>query len=412
MGYKISLDRLFYINNILQSQYSKLDAGANELYTAIENLVNGDNFKGQTANAIKTFLTEVHLGTIMPVLMQCGTEVIQKFGLYYSDYIDKIDNDIHACFTEETFEDLKEKYKNGYNNMYGPCNSIKAIVGTVNDLVSVKIPSKSNVDKAFDLCRGDINNTRNDVEGHEKQYLMYLQETRQFIDSIYELIKTYNSFDESAISGYKPGDINNMSAISNVCEKYYKSIEFSTKYESEIIKSADIQKATYDRLCEERKENAKANIIRNVFKYGKVAVFGIMTIATAGGTFGLSIACGSTLLTEIFCAYDIAENIDEYSLAMIGNTKDVAENDLRDIYFKGDKNAYNCARNISDTIFFLQSFVNMTEAVIKEGTSIAGRARAYGKSLKNATIYGIGTKVASDLTIESMEAIAGQELTP
>ena len=241
---------------------------------------------------------------------------------------------------------------------------------------------------------------------------MYLQETRQFIDSIYELIKTYNSFDESAISGYKPGDINNMSAISNVCEKYYKSIEFSTKYESEIIKSADIQKATYDRLCEERKENAKANIIRNCYKYGLVAVFGIMTIATAGGTFGLSIACGSTILTETFCAYDIAENIDEYSLAMIGNIKDVAENDLCDIYFKGDKNAYNCARNICDTIFFLQSFVNMTEAGIKEGTSIAGRARAYGKSLKNATIYGIGTKVGSDLTIESMEAIAGQELTP
>ena len=240
-----------------------------------------------------------------------------------------------------------------------------------------------------------------------------LKSTREFLESVNEYLKNYKDIDKDFVCGYVPYGFSELGGYANCMQKYSESIkaynENAEKYNraNELINEICIEE--YE---ESRKENAKANIIRNGFKYGLVAVFGIMTIATAGGTFGLSIACGSTLLTETFCAYDIAENIDEYSLAMIGNTKDVAENDLRDIYFKGNKNAYNCARNIIDTIFFLQSFVNMTEAGIKEGTSIAGRARAYGKSLKNATIYGIGTTVGSDLTIESMEAIAGQELTP
>ena len=399
MEYKIEYDDLFVLTNQLSSYKQSLDDTFEQLKQALAELGQASGFKGKTAKALADFINEVHLSMIIPALSQSILHMEMNLSIYYLDYIDA-DPDIHTIVQQETLEDTAVKYDGHLSHFLETYEEAIQVTNGISDIISVSVPASTSVEQTITGITDFVRQVDEDVQGIESKYYTQFRDIYDLLSSIYDLMKKYEQYDADAVAGYQSGDCLTGIEFEKLKEDIIASCQYTTSEEvqNKYADSLEVRQETYNKLVEERKEDAIKNIISSAVDAACI-VGGIAVIFLSGGTATpVVIASGSAKL--LYDGSNICEGINSYQLAQAGDIYTVAFNPIRDSVFMGHQDMYDIWGSVNGTVFsasMVMAYGGLNANTIK---SIAGD---YAKDK--------AFELAGSVLYEEYQSVTGEELS-
>ena len=135
------MKKLFIITLFILSVFVLLPTNVDAL--SINNYINNAVFTGETADAIKSYLTDVHI-TMLSSLRVTAQNLLDNMSLYKAGYYD-IDNSTNFKLSEEIIQAFRTTLSTNYSYTQSNTKKIQEAVSGISDISEVSTPSSNGV---------------------------------------------------------------------------------------------------------------------------------------------------------------------------------------------------------------------------------------------------------------------------
>ncbi|WP_330546360.1 T7SS effector LXG polymorphic toxin [Roseburia sp. 831b] len=322
----------------LENLMNKIDTCENCINFFIKNAV----FTGETGDAVKSYLTDVHI-TMLSSIRVTAQNLLDNMTLYKAGYYD-IDNSTNFKLSEEAIRAFRTKLSTNYSDTESYTGKIQGAVSGISDISGVGTPSTNGVLELHEQLDQELLNLITEVQNHESSTVTALENSVELLLSSLNTCIAKIGLNTAAIASYESNSFytdKDVYALANISELFYQQHEDN--------------KDVYDAICEAEqnlKDAAEERETQGVWKtVGGVVLVGVgvaCIIATAGAASPIVAAVGVAVGTgtTIFGAADSAEGAQDIYYGSIGDIDSTAVNDLKDVVFQGNEEAYYLTESV------------------------------------------------------------------
>ena len=322
----------------LENLMNKIDTCENCINFFIKNAV----FTGETGDAVRSYLTDVHI-TMLSSIRVTAQNLLDNMTLYKAGYYD-IDNSTNFKLSEEAIRAFRTKLSTNYSDTESYTGKIQGAVSGISDISGVGTPSTNGVLELHEQLDQELLNLITEVQNHENSTVTALENSVELLLSSLNTCIAKIGLNTAAIASYESNSFytdKDVYALANISELFYQQHEDN--------------KDVYDAICEAEqnlKDAAEERETQGVWKtVGGVVLVGVgvaCIIATAGAASPIVAAVGVAVGTgtTIFGAADSAEGAQDIYYGSIGDIDSTAVNDLKDVVFQGNEEAYYLTESV------------------------------------------------------------------
>ena len=138
--YKIKYGSIEEFCRIASGNIARWEEQLSEIEGCLNRLLNMETFQGESADAIRTYIREVHV-TLLSAIRQCLREYSTRLLMYQSGYY-KIDSAKGACLPEKEISDMGKHLQKQEEYLLERDQSIRSILDEISDILPLPIPSQ------------------------------------------------------------------------------------------------------------------------------------------------------------------------------------------------------------------------------------------------------------------------------
>lgn len=309
MGYVISYDELYSIEQEASSKCNEWMDALQGLPEIVQSLKETDDIKGELADSIKHYLDEIHL-----VILSGIGAVIERyktgFFLYRDGYREKVDGGLHTYINEEELVNIKNYYTNIYCTIGGADginDQIGSILSSISDLIELNSPPISSVEASIEKIINHCNELDKSIteyeDAHKNSDFADIDNT---ISSLISLIDNQMGSKRVSVRNYQPGLVTAMTDWNMLADSMQEIQNYLTSNESCLVEAMAREEQMLADLKEER-QWAKW-LAAGICVIGSVALI----VVTAGGATPLvcaAVGAGAGLVSA--AANNFADNYVE-----------------------------------------------------------------------------------------------------
>ena len=322
----------------LENLMKKIDTCENCINFFVRNAV----FTGETGDAVKSYLTDVHI-TMLSSIRVTAQNLLDNMTLYKAGYYD-IDNSTNFKLSEEAIRAFRTKLSTNYSDTESYTGKIQEAVSGISDISDVSTPGSNGVLELHEQLDRELLNLITEVQNHESSTVTALENSVDLLLSRLNTCIAKIGLNRAAIASYESNSFytdKDVYALANISELFYQQHEDN--------------KEVYDAICEAEqnlKDAAEERETQGVWKtvagVGLLVVGGVCIVASWGAaTPVVAVAEGIVGTgTTIFGVADSAEGAQDIYYGSIGDIDSTAVNDLKDVVFQGNEEAYYLTESV------------------------------------------------------------------
>ena len=326
-----------YKTNI-ENLMNKIDTCENCINFFIKNAV----FTGKTGDAVKSYLTDVHI-TMLSSIRVTAQNLLDNMTLYKAGYYD-IDNSTNFKLSEEAIRAFRTKLSTNYSDTESYTGKIQEAVSGISDISDVSTPGSNGVLELHEQLDQELLNLITEVQNHESSTVTALENSVDLLLSRLNTCIAKIGLNRAAIASYESNSFytdKDVYALANISELFYQQHEDN--------------KEVYDAICEAEqnlKDAAEERETQGVWKtvagVGLLVVGGVCIVASWGAATPVVAAAEGIVGTgtTIFGVADSAEGAQDIYYGSIGDIDSTAVNDLKDVVFQGNEEAYYLTESV------------------------------------------------------------------
>ena len=372
----------------LENLMNKIDTCENCINFFIKNAV----FTGETGDAVKSYLTDVHI-TMLSSIRVTAQNLLDNMTLYKAGYYD-IDNSTNFKLSEEAIRAFRTKLSTNYSDTESYTGKIQGAVSGISDISGVGTPSTNGVLELHEQLDQELLNLITEVQNHESSTVTALENSVELLLSSLNTCIAKIGLNTAAIASYESNSFytdKDVYVLANISELFYQQHEDN--------------KDVYDAICEAEqnlKDAAEERETQGVWKtvagVGLLVVGGVCIVAS-WGTATPIVAAAEGIVgtgTTIFGAADSVEGAQDIYYGSIGDIDSTAVNDLKDVVFQGNEEAYYLTESVF--AFAASAMIPIGQAATAGNLTFRSGATIVAKE-GIATAAGAGAqKYTTDLT--------------
>ena len=410
------------INNLFWEYKTNLENLMNKIdycEWCINQFIENAVFTGSTADALKSYLTDVHI-TMLSSLRVTAQNLLDNMTLYKAGYYD-IDNSTNFKLSEEAIREFRTKSSTNYSDTESYTGKIQGAVSGISDISGVGTPSSNGVLELHEQLDQELLNFITTIQNQESSTVTALE------NSVDLLISSLNSciakvgLNQGAIASYESNSFytdKDVYTLANISQVFYQQHEDNKDvYEAMLEVEQNLKDAVQERETQ------------GIWKIVGVAVLiatGAACIVLTGGAAtpivaDVAVAVGSG--TAVFGAADAIEGTQDIYYGSTGDIDSTAVNGIKDDLFQGNEDAYYLTENAfafaaSAMIPIGQAstagnltFKSTATIVAKEGISMgagAGAQKITTDVTGNDTAGMVAGMVASGVTAKGLNGIEAE----
>lgn len=337
------------LNDLINISNNAINNWLGEIYLLtirIQEFINSDSFTGNASKAIKTYLQEVHLQTLIPEITMLLNDYQSKLALYSKEYAE-IDEDYHKVINTDVLDDLISFYiTDDLNVCY---DYFSGILSEISDIIELTNPSNDKANNSCARFRYRISKLEYSINGIEnKTSFEGTQPLCTYCDSLDKLLTNAISRSESSVTSYMPGQFQMSELYKNASSSYIKSINYYNDHEKEIKIATQYCKDVSEKIYEEKLQKYQDELEKKQKSAKKTirlngAVKGLSGILQLASGYGLFAAAPATAGTSIipggsFIVFGTSDLIEGLGEVFAGEDQ---KNPLCEAAFFGDEKAYH-----------------------------------------------------------------------
>ena len=379
----------------LEGLIEKLEACENSIRLFMES----ETFQGEGANAIKSYLNDVHI-TMLSSFKVTAQNLLDNIVLYKAGYYE-IDSSTNFVLPEETIKEIRTKLNTGYGDTEDCAGEVHRAVSGISDISAVSQPDTNGVFQIHAQLDQELMQLISDIETHESNTVKALENsTDLLIGSLQACIgkigtnwTDINHYESNSF--YTDTDAYTLAGISQI---FYQQHQDNEEVYNEIW---GVEQGLRDA--------AEARETQGVWKTvggAALVVTGALCIAATGGAATPVVAAGWGIGggTIAFGVADSIEGAQDIYYGSMGDIDSTAINQLKDVIFQGNEDAYYFAENIF--AFTASAFIPISKAAtagnltFRSGTTIVakeGISTLAGEGVSNITMNLTDNQTASML---------------
>ena len=410
------------INNLFWEYKTNLENLMNKIdycEWCINQFIENAVFTGSTADALKSYLTDVHI-TMLSSLRVTAQNLLDNMTLYKAGYYD-IDNSTNFKLSEEAIREFRTKSSTNYSDTESYTGKIQGAVSGISDISGVGTPSSNGVLELHEQLDQELLNFITTIQNQESSTVTALE------NSVDLLISSLNSciakvgLNQGAIASYESNSFytdKDVYTLANISQVFYQQHEDNKDvYEAMLEVEQNLKDAVQERETQ------------GIWKIVGVAVLiatGAACIVLTGGAAtpivaDVAVAVGSG--TAVFGAADAIEGTQDIYYGSTGDIDSTAVNGIKDDLFQGNEDAYYLTENAfafaasamipighASTAGNL-TFKSTATIVAKEGISMgagAGAQKITTDVTGNDTAGMVAGMVASGVTAKGLNGIEAE----
>ena len=402
MGYKIKLEDTHNLSMLTAGLISEWTQTMSSVSKNISDFTTTYGFEGSSADALKTYFSEVHSTVLVPSIQIALQGLYDKVTLYAGNYY-SIDADIHAQFNYDTFSEAISRVNIEKTNFENEADLFESALDSISDLFAPGKPDRTVLEQAFADLKTYVTNLQEDVGEHETAYTTEAETVSEMICDIKSIISEYMGKNPSEIYTYQSGNVTLAGNYSDLCSGVQDILTYHQENSARLSECEEYRAEVQTQLDIERAEDeAKAKIINSVVAIGGIAVGCVVTVAS-GGTLGPVVATFAVAAIS-YNGSELYEGVDSYLLASSGDPYTQATNPLRDTIFFGNDTAYNIFGFTANTGFALTNGLALGKVTkMTNGQVLANVLVDMGKD----EIFGR----AADFSLDVLGDVTGHEFS-
>ena len=392
----------------LEGLIEKLEACESSIRFFIES----ETFQGESANAIKNYLNDVHI-TMLSSFKVTAQNLLDNIVLYKAGYYG-IDSSTNFVLPEETIKEFRTKLNTGSGDTEDCAGDVYGAVSGISDISAVSQPDTNGVFKIHEQLDQELMQLISDIETQESNTVKALENsTDLLIGSLQACIgkigtnwTDINHYETNSF--YTDTDVYTLAGISQI---FYQQHQDNEEVYNEIW---GVEQGLRDA--------AEARETQGVWKTvggGALVVTGVLCIAATGGAATPIVVAGWGIGggTIAFGVADSIEGAQDIYYGSMGDIDSTAINQLKDVIFQGNEDAYYFAENIF--AFAASAFIPISHASVagnltfRSGTTIVakeGLATLAGEGASNITMKLTDNQTASMLVGMMASGVTAQGL--
>ncbi|HEL0091253.1 TPA: hypothetical protein TT920_001550, partial [Streptococcus equi subsp. zooepidemicus] len=362
MSYSIKFDEISAAQQSTQTTISAWGDGMTSIQTALSALIGDSRFQGQTANAIKSYLSEVH-GTLLQTLQSLMNDYSASLLLYKDGYY-QIDSNSHAQLPGQVFKTLQLELRLSQAHLKDQLELLQNARAKVSDLVHYSGVSHAKTVVDYSELITDINRLDEAIMQYESNHASQdLSAFKELLASTKALIAEYSSKPKRAGS-YQVGDIGQLNTIKRFATAYQgvaRHLEVNAK-RLQAVQERD--QARFEAVAAE--DRASQGWVDLALSLVTIAVGVAAIVMTAGAATPLVVgACVVGSCTVAYGASNLFEAGHNIYLGSVGDGLTVASNPLRDTLFMGNDRLYHQVGGLFTTASAALIPIGQTKSVAK-----------------------------------------------
>ena len=244
--YKIKYESIEEFSRMASGNIARWEEELSEIEGCLKRLLNMETFQGESADAIRTYIQEIHI-TLLSAIRQCLREYSTRLLMYQSGYY-KIDSAKGACLPEKEISDMGKHLQKQEEYLLERDKSIRSILDEISDILPLPVPSQEKLLSDIGEVIKKSNKLNVDVRCYESEKAKEVtEEFTPLTESIKKAIQKYTG-QERQLYGYASGDADKVQEIAELNKKVMQSNWYM------IDNGADIQAA-----LKEKREQVEEN---------------------------------------------------------------------------------------------------------------------------------------------------------
>ncbi|HEL1111778.1 LXG domain-containing protein [Streptococcus equi subsp. zooepidemicus] len=392
MGYKIHFEAISAAQQSTQTTISAWGDGMTSIQTALSALIGDSRLQGQTASAIKSYLSEVH-GTLLQTLQSLMNDYSASLLLYKDGYY-QIDSNSHAQLPGQVFKTLQSELRLSQAHLKDQLELLQNARAKVSDLVHYSGVSHAKTVVDYSELITDINRLDEAIMQYESNHASQdLAAFKELLASTKALIAEYSSKPKRAGS-YQVGDIGQLNTIKRFATAYQGVARHLETNAKRLQAAQERDQARFEAVAAE--DRASQGWVDLALSLVTIAVGVAAIVMTAGAAtplvVGAFVAGSGTVAYGASNLYEAGHNI---YLGSVGDGLTVAINPLRDTLFMGNDRLYHQVGGL---------FTTASAALIP-----IGQTKSVAKGLTEFTIGEVGGFIGGQASYHGTKLLGGSE---
>lgn len=377
-------DLLWEYKEKLEGLIEKLEACENSVRFFIES----ESFQGESANAIKSYLNDIHI-TMLSSFKVTAQNFLDNIVLYKAGYYE-IDSSTNFVLPEETIEEFRKKLSNGCTDTKECAGEVYGAVSGISDIFAVSQPDTNGVFRIHEQLEQELLQFISDIETQESNTVKALENsTDLLIESLQACIgkigtnwTDINHYESNSF--YTDTDVYTLAGLSQIF--YQQHQDYQEGYD---------QIWGQEQALKDAAEERETQGIWKTVGGGVLIVTGVLCIAATGGAATPIVVAGWGIGggTVAFGVADSVEGAQDIYYGSMGDIDSTSINQLKDVIFQGNEDAYYFAENIF--AFAASAFIPISQASVAGNLTFRSGATIVGKE-GISTLAGAGV---SDITM-------------
>ena len=334
MGYEIKMPEVIGMRKAVMMAASSYSDGLSGVVPAVESFCATDGFEGQTADAVSSYVSEVH-GILVASLGQAISELADRAAVYESGFAE-IDGSDEAHISQDALEGAQNRITASMETFADKVSALSGILGSVSDLYPAAVPETGDVSNHYDASRQVMYNLDETAGSYEAAHLGDCANVNGILDSVLSVIN-FQAGGVINVNSYTAGKVYELDAFRTLAGAYENSRRYQ-KENVQVIEKAQ-ENITAKIEAEAAAERAKKGFWDAVAAIGTMAIGAAAIICTGGAATPLVVAAGVSAMA--YGASNLVEAGHDIYYGLNGDAATRAFNPVRDTLFMGNQTAYD-----------------------------------------------------------------------
>lgn len=348
MGFNILVTDVDGLGSTVASVSSQLGEQLGRLSEAATALSNLGDFKGATADSVKSYWGEAHVSAIAAIC-QAADDLATRYASYMEGYDgDSIDGARDARLCQDTIETSAGDMEGTDPDVRENAVGVAQAISDVEDIISLTVPSTDALVDALSVAAKGARGLSETVAQFESDHAQDALGADDMIGAASGLVSDLRASYGAGGVSYSTAKLAGSQAFADAAKAYDAS-------RARTSASAQAAGDAYRRLSErqrQRRAEAAAEALRKRAEIDRnnglsLALLGAAAVVATVGTGGLAAFAVAGAACVAFGASDMAEAVGEERLAAEGDPWGTAANPLRDLFGDRYRDVYDALKGAS-----------------------------------------------------------------
>ena len=391
MSYNINYEELRDFFNGIVKNIGEWVTNLDVIKGEMSEIVLSENFKGKTADAIKLYISDVHL-YLIDVIFVISQELISRLILYQDGFYN-YDDSFWANLNEDNMNDLRDRINSINTDLTVTHETCTSIMQGISDLMSDNLWSLDTYTFPLSDGRTRLVDYRDAIKEYDFSQITSTADLYEFMTNTLNVINNLRLTREVDVTAYQAGQHISAEERQALADGLLKSILFLTEYEDEIEDAREHQEDLY--VEEYAGARTKSGVITTLMG---VAILAITKKFKAAST-------AAKTLNYIVGTLGANMTIEGASDIYYGVTDDIyseSTNILLQYICQGNEDFYNGVVNFVSTLYSL--IVPLDGIIASGGISM----NAIITTINDVGIPSVVQGATLDISIQTAVNLLGQ----